>query len=139
MKERAYKLMKKWCDTLLEYRVSSTSEDIDGALLCPACHTVHGRIADLALPLTLLYVREGDKKYLDVADRFVSWSERCLLRPDGSWRNDAISEWKGVSAFFAISLADSLIEYGDKLPREVYDRWLAAFRHLTDFIYNTFF
>ncbi len=139
MKERAYRLMKKWCDTLLEYRVTSASEDIDGALLCPACHTVHGRIADLVLPLTLLYVREGDKKYLEVADRFVSWSERCLLRPDGSWRNDAISEWKGVSAFFAISLADSLLTFGDKLPREVYDRWLAAFIHLTDFIYNTFF
>ena len=68
MKERAFKLMKEWCDTLLTYRVSTNTPYTDGALLCPACHVIHGRIADLSFPLTLLYVKENDEKYLAAAD-----------------------------------------------------------------------
>ena len=36
MRERAFELMKIWCDTLLSYRVSSPSPRLNGALLCPA-------------------------------------------------------------------------------------------------------
>ena len=89
MKTRAYNLLKLWCDTLLEYRVSTHDDHINGTLLCPACHVCHGRVADLAFPLALLYSKTKDEKYLDALDGFIRWSEYSLLRPDGSWRNDA--------------------------------------------------
>ena len=47
MKNRAYKLMKEWCDTLLSYQVKTNNPHTNNALLCPACHVIHGRIADL--------------------------------------------------------------------------------------------
>lgn len=69
LKQRSLDLMKKWCDALLCYQVENNSEYLDGALLCPACHVVHGRIADLCYPLTTLYIYTGDKHYLEVADQ----------------------------------------------------------------------
>ena len=53
MNRRAYNLLKTWCDTLLSYRVKTGTPYTNNALLCPACHVIHGRIADLAFPLAL--------------------------------------------------------------------------------------
>ena len=136
MRERAFHLMKTWCDTLLTYRVSSPSPHLNGALLCPACHVVHGRIADLAFPLTLLYVRTGERRYLDTADELIRWTQAELSRPDGSWRNDAGNEWKGITAFAALSIGEALLHFGDRLPAELYDRWLAQVIQLSDFVYS---
>ena len=64
MRERAYNLMKEWCDTLLSYQVMTKTPYTDGALLCPACHVAHGRVADLCFPLTVIWSRTGEEKYL---------------------------------------------------------------------------
>ncbi|MBE6884164.1 MAG: hypothetical protein E7487_06125 [Ruminococcaceae bacterium] len=136
MRERAYRLMKEWCDTLLSYSVKSHSPHLDGAILCPACHVIHGRIADLVFPLTLLYVKTGEYDYLEKANRLIEWSQYCLSRPDGSWRNDAGHEWKGITAFSAMSIGEALYHFGDKLPREMYDAWLAQLIQLSDFVYE---
>ena len=138
MWERAYKLLKTWCDTLLTYQVSSEYPYLDGALLCPACHVVHGRIADLSFPLMLLYERTSEKRYLEAADKMIDWTEFNLKRPDGSWRNDAGNEWKCTSAFAAISIGDALLHFGSLLEKPVYEKWLKIFVRLSDFIYNAF-
>ena len=104
MKKRALSLMKKWCDRLLDFTVSSTrSPYTDGGIICPACHVIHGRIGELALPLTVLWDKTGQTKYLDAASSLVEWSQFNLSRPDGSWRNDAGNEWKATSAFAAMA------------------------------------
>lgn len=138
MQERAYKLLKTWCDTLLTYQVKSEYPYIDGALLCPACHVVHGRIADLAFPLALLYDRTGEFRYLEAADKMIEWTEYNLTRPDGSWRNDAGNEWKCISAFAAISIGDALLYFGDRFEKSMYDKWMKVFVRLSDYIYTAF-
>ena len=136
MQKRAYELMKTWCDTLLTYQVKSDSPYLDGALLCPVCHVVHGRIADLAFPMTLLYVKTGVRHYLDAADKMVDWTEFNLTRPDGSWRNDAGNEWKAISAFAAMSLGEALYHFGDELPGTIREKWMKIFVRLSDFIHD---
>lgn len=138
MQKRAFDLLKNWCDTLLEYRVSSFSEHLDGTLLCPTCHVVHGRIADMAFPLALLYVKTGERRYLDNADRFIEWSDFCLSRPDGSWRNDANTSWKGITAFSALAIGEALYYFGDDLPKDIYNKWKKIFIKLSDFINGPF-
>lgn len=138
MQKRAFDLLKTWCDTLLEYRVSSFSEHLDGTLLCPTCHVVHGRIADMAFPLALLYVKTGERRYLDNADRFIEWSDFCLSRPDGSWRNDANTSWKGITAFSALAIGEALYSFGDNLPKDIYNKWMKIFVKLSDFINGPF-
>ena len=92
MQNRAFRLMKIWCDALLTYRVQTASPELHGTLLCPACHVVHGRIADLAFPLSVLWNKTGDGRYLETADHLIQWTQRTISRPDGSWRNDAGNE-----------------------------------------------
>lgn len=138
MQKRAYDLMKLWCDTLLTYRVSSPHTLLDGALLCPVCHVIHGRIADLAYPLTLLYARSGDKRYLDAADQLIDWTDKNLSRPDGSWRNDAGNEWKGISAFSAIAIGEAIHRHKDCLPESIYTKWRTLFVRISDYLCDTF-
>lgn len=126
--------MKQWCDTLLTYKVTSPHELLSGALLCPACHLIHGRIADLAFPLTLLYARSGECKYLDAADRLIYWSELNLRRPDGSYINDAGNFWKGISAFSAMSIGEALYRYGSCIPENIREKWKKIFVRLSDYV-----
>ena len=83
VKQRAYELMKTWCDTLFSYQVRTQTPYTDRALLCPACHAVHGRIADLCFPLAVMWDREGDPAYLERADGLIDFSEYNLKTPDG--------------------------------------------------------
>ena len=64
VQKRAFHLMKTWCDTLLSYQVHTHTHYTDGALLCPACHVIHGRIADLCFPLTVLWAHTKKEQYL---------------------------------------------------------------------------
>lgn len=138
MQKRAYELMKLWCDTLLIYRVDSPHELLDGALLCPACHVIHGRIADLVFPLTLIYVRTNDDRYIKAADKLIDWSEANLLRPDGSWVNDAGNMWKGISAFSATAIGESIYRYGDRIPEGIKEKWMKIFVRISDYINKIF-
>lgn len=132
MKERAYKLMKEWCDALLTYQVTTNTPYTDGALLCPACHVIHGRIADLCFPLTLLWVKTGDKKYLDAADKFIDWSEYNLKTTDGLWYNDITNRWYATSEFSAMSIGEAIYHFGDKLPIDIKEKWMDIFIRMCD-------
>lgn len=127
MQKRAYKLLKNWCDTLLTYQIKTNTPYTDKALLCPACHVIHGRIADLCFPLTLLYVRENDEKYLSAADEFIDWSEYNLKTTDGLWYNDITNRWYATSEFAAMSIGEAIYHFGDKLPQKIYDKWTGIF------------
>ncbi|MBE6688761.1 MAG: hypothetical protein E7588_05735 [Ruminococcaceae bacterium] len=138
MQNRALELLKTWCDTLLTYRVSSHSPKLDGAILCPCCHSIHGRIADLTFPLTLLYAKTGDEKYINAADQLIDWTQRNLKRPDGSWRNDAGNQWKGISAFSAMSVGEAIYNFSDVIPTDIKEKWMKVFLQLTEFLYDFF-
>ncbi len=127
-KNRVYNLMKSWCDKLLETQLDMGNPLLDGALLCPACAVVHGRCADMVLPLVLLYKETGEQKYLTAAKRLVDWTENNTLAPNGAYRNDLANRWYGTGMFFNLSLGETLHRFGDILDRETFDKWDKIFR-----------
>ena len=128
--------MKEWCDTLLTYQVHTHTPYTDRALLCPACHTVHGRIADLCFPLTVLWEREGDVTYLERADELIGWTEYNLKTPDGLWYNDVGNRWVATTAFSAMSIGDALYHFGDRLPARYREKWTVIFERMADAIHT---
>lgn len=134
MRERAYKLMKKWCDTLLYYQVRTKTPYTDSSLLCPACHVLHGRVADLCFPLTVIWSRTGEEKYLEEADKLIDWSEYNLQTSDGLWYNDITNRWYATSAFSAMSIGDAIYHFGDTLPLKYKEKWMSIFVRMCDTI-----
>lgn len=138
MQKRAEKLLKEWCDTLLSYQIHSHTPYLDGALLCPACHSIHGRIADLCFPLTVLWSKTGEMNYLEQADKLINWTEYNLKSEKGFWFNDVGSRWIGTSAFGALSIGEALYHFQDILPSEIKEKWLKIFLRISDcFLYET--
>ena len=102
--------LKILADGLLGYMTEDFADgSLNGGILCPACHTMHGRIADAAYPLTLLTSLTGEEKYAEAAKKFVVWSEENCVMPDGGYRNDAANGWEGVTAFSCIGYEKCLI------------------------------
>ena len=132
MQNRAYNLMKEWCDTLLSYQVRTKTPYTDGGLLCPACHVIHGRIADLCFPLTVIWSKTGDEKYLIEADRLIDWSEYNLKTHDGLWYNDITNRWYATSAFSAMSMGEAIYHFGEKLPEKYKEKWMSIFVRMCD-------
>ena len=107
MKQRAYNLMKRWCDKLLTYEIRLPDPNVDSGLICPACHVIHGRFADLVYPLATLWAKTGDDRYISAAERYIDFTERNLRRSDGSYRNDLGNDWRGITAFSAMAIGDT--------------------------------
>ena len=132
MKKRAERLLMTWCDTLLSYKVQTNTPYTNNSLLCPACHVVHGRIADLCFPLTVMWSLTGDESYLEEADKLIDWSEYNLKSPTGLWRNDAGSRWQAISAFSVLSMGDAIYHFGDTLPEKYKSKWMAIILRMAD-------
>ena len=132
MQTRAEKLLKTWCDTLLSYQIQTNTPYTNNALLCPACHVIHGRIADLCFPLTVLWVKTGDATYLEQADRLIDWAEYNLNNERQLWRNDVNNPWFGTSAFAAMSMGEAVFYFGDRLPQCYKEKWISIFTRMAD-------
>ena len=132
MQKRAEKLLRTWCDTLLSYQVKTNTPYTDHSLLCPACHVIHGRIADLCFPLTVIWSKTGDESYLEKADALIEWSEYNLKSPTGLWRNDAGSRWQAISAFSVLSIGEAIYHFGDTLPEKYKSKWMAIIIRMSD-------
>ena len=127
-KNKVYNLMKSWCDELLKTQLSMSDPLLDGALLCPACAVVHGRCADMVLPLILLYKETGDEGYFTAAKRLIDWTEYNLLSEKKDYRNDLANRWKGTNIFTCLMLGETLHRFGNILDKETFDKWDAIFR-----------
>ncbi len=132
MQVRAEKLLKKWCDTLLSYQVKTVTPYTNNSLLCPACHVIHGRIADLCFPFTVLWAKTKDEIYLEQADKLIDWSEYNLKNESGLWYNDAGNRWIGTSAFSAMSIGETIYHFGNILPTKYKNKWLSIFIRISD-------
>ena len=138
MKQRAYNLMKRWCDKLLTYEIRLPYPNVDSGLICPACHVIHGRFADLVYPLATLWAKTGDDRYISAAERYIDFTERNLRRSDGSYRNDLGNDWRGITAFSAMAIGDTLLEFGGRLPEALREKWTGIFERLSDFTLRYF-
>ncbi len=132
MQKRAEKLLGEWCDTLLSYQVKTGNPYTNNALLCPSCHVIHGRIADMCFPLTVLWAKTQDETYLEQADKLIDWSEFNLKTESGLWYNDAGNRWFGTSAFSAMSIGDAIYHFGATLPQKYKDKWMSVFTRMAD-------
>ena len=129
-------LLRGWCDALVARQIVSPHDPArDGALLCPACGRIHGRCADAVAPLLCVYRRTGDNAYLHAAKRLFAWGENMLCA-DGSMRNDAGSDWRGITVFQAIALHDALERHGCFLRDEERAAWTDRLRGMGDWLYT---
>lgn len=116
--EGYYQLLKTWCDALLEHQIVGTGEPrLDGGFWCPACMCIHGRSHDAVYPLLCLADITGEEKYLTAAKQLFYWGEQ-LLCDDGSFYNDAQSDWNGITVFTVMGLYESLVHHGHILTPE---------------------
>lgn len=137
--ERAEALLVRWCDALVARQVRGTcDENLDGAVLCPACGSVHGRFGDAVYPLIYLYVRRGDSRYLRAAEAAVDWVERTMVRADGANDNDYRNQWFGITVFAQTSMGKTLLHFADRLPDALKARWMSIFRRETAFVRQRF-
>ncbi len=127
-KTKVYNLMKDWCDELLKTQLSMPDPLLDGAILCPGCAVVHGRCADMVLPLVLLYKETGDEHYLTAAKKLIDWTEYNLLSEKDDYRNDLANRWKGTNIFTCLMLGETLHRFGDILDKETFTKWDNIFR-----------
>jgi hypothetical protein len=133
-------LLKTWCDGLLDNQVQGLrGAGANGGFLCPGCGLIHGRSADAVYPLLRVARTTGDARYVRAAVAVQDWSERHVSRADGSWVNDAVlSEWKGITVFRAIALAEALLHHGDLLDKATREAWrtrlAAAYGFLESYI-----
>ncbi len=127
-KNKVYNLMKDWCDELLKTQLSLPDPLLDGAIVCPGCAVVHGRCADMVLPLVLLYRDTSDEKYLTAAKKLIDWTEYNLLSENDDYRNDLANRWKGTNIFTCLMLGETLHRFHDVLDKETFTKWDAIFR-----------
>lgn len=127
-KAKVYNLMKDWCDELLKTQLSLPDPLLDGAIVCPGCAVVHGRCADMVLPLVLLYRDTSDEKYLTAAKKLIDWTEYNLLSENDDYRNDLANRWKGTNIFTCLMLGETLHRFHDVLDKETFEKWDAIFR-----------
>ena len=133
-KARAERLLLQWTDALLSLQIREGEEA--GNVSCPACGIVHGRIIDTVWPLTWLWQRTSDSRYLDAARAAVSWGEKHMQQSDGSYKNDYNSNWRGITEFSQISLGKTLLRFKDMLPEDLCEAWNDLFLRQTEYIYR---
>lgn len=128
------KLLRSWCNAMLKYQLHDTGDArLDGGLLCPACMRVHGRSADAILPLVTQWQTDGDERCLRAAEKLFTWSTN-MRRPDGSMNNDTNSNWNGITVFYTNALGETLLWYGDKLPKVDRTAWTTRFAEMAEYL-----
>ncbi|MBT9777042.1 hypothetical protein GPL15_11070 [Clostridium sp. MCC353] len=136
VKDEYFELLKTWCDGLLRHQLDMPGQKrFDGALLCPACTVIHGRCHDAVYPLLYMADATGEMKYKEAALRLFDWGENMVC-DDGSFYNDAQSEWNGITVFGVISICDSLREHGHLLDEDAKKRFEERMRRGAEWIYR---
>lgn len=133
--DRYFSLLKSWCDKLIDFQITErTHPAFYGGILCPACVSMHGRIADAVYPFVYLYDKTGEDKYLQAAKRALIWSENNVFRKSGAVFNEKKQDWRGISVFTAIALGDTLYYHASCLDDETRHAITARFKRIVDYI-----
>ncbi len=127
-------LLKEWCDSLIKYQLDFPDKHIDGGIICPACHFIHGRCADAIYPFLTLADITKDEKYITAAKRVFNWVEYNMSNERGATHNDTQNTWDGITVFYATGLADALLLHGHVLDAETFSAWKARLKKAVDFL-----
>lgn len=129
-------LLGEWCDGLLNYQLDFPNDkSLDGALICPACHVIHGRCHDAVYPLLAYADYSGNPKYVRAAEKLFDWGEN-LLCDDGSLYNDAQMPWNGITVFNVVSLCDALSKHGRLLDEETRQKWERRLSVMSEWLFK---
>jgi hypothetical protein len=117
-------LLADWCDGLRRHQIDRPDDTgSHGAIFLPGLRFIHGRCADALYPFLRRARETGDRVWIDAAVSVQRWSD-LVSGDDGSFRNDVVAnDWKGITVFAALGLAEALHHHGDLLGQEVRDRW----------------
>lgn len=130
-------LLKSWVDRLISLQVKEAAESyFRGGIMCPACAKIHGRCGDAVLPLMYMASVTREDKYIHAAKELFDWSERNIVRADDSYINDSNNEWRGITIFSVIALAETVELFADLLDGETRRRWLERLAKSTECIYH---
>ncbi|MBO4355805.1 MAG: hypothetical protein J5850_03000, partial [Clostridia bacterium] len=136
LENKVLALLKEWCDGLINNQLNMPGrKEYDGAILCPACHVIHGRCHDAVYPLMTLADITGEEKYLRSAEKLFDWGEN-LLCDDGSIYNDAQSSWNGITVFNTVALRDALYYHGHLLTSETKAKWEDRLKVMSEWLYK---
>ena len=138
-RKAAEMLFARWCEGLYasQIRVGGRRET-KGGFLCPACGFLHGRDGDAVYPFVRMWVRTGEKRWLDAAQDVIDWTEHNYVREGGCYVNNLKSNWLYTSVFSQIALGRTLLRYGECLPAETLTKWRMIFDRLTGWTFDVF-
>lgn len=137
MREDCEKLLKSWCESLLELQIREIKDPtLKGGILCPACGRIHGRCFDAIYPFLYLADIENDDRFLEAAILLFEWAQNTVSREDGSYVNDENSDWKGTTVFSVIQMIEALTRHGHILEKNIYEIWKERVRKSADFLYQ---
>ncbi len=129
-------LLRDWGDALTELQIDMPGRpEFDGGIMCPACKMIHGRCHEAVYPFMCLASLTGKDHYLTSAKRLFRWGANMLCS-DGSLRNDAKSDWRGVTVFGAIALRDALYYHGDLLAGNEKAEWESRLAAMGKWLYE---
>ena len=118
-------LLAEWSDALCELQVNQIKhEGIHGGILCPECSRIATAAGtDAVYPLLAMAHLTGKDKYLDAAVKLQRWSLH-MNRPNSSFHNEPTgNDWRGITVFGAIALAESLRRHGTLLDAKTPPQW----------------
>lgn len=129
-------LLKTWCEGLERYQVREGRVlEGKGGLWCPVCRRFHGRCLDAFYPF-LAMADLGEQRFLDAALLLYEWAEANVSEPDGSFLNDVDSDWKGITVFSVIQLAEAITHHGKILPPGWRERITERTRKGAEFLFD---
>lgn len=108
------KLLKEYCDGLISVQYTGDDKAFYGGFWCRACKMIHGRTPDAVYPLSVMYKRSGNRKYLEAAMAAFDYGE-TLLCTDGAAYNDSQANWLYTTVFQTIAIFETLKSVGSLL------------------------
>ncbi|HEX2949004.1 MAG TPA: hypothetical protein VHV83_05480, partial [Armatimonadota bacterium] len=135
MNNMYHELLSAWCNAMLSLQVRDINvPGIYGGIMCPACSRIHGRSADAVYPFLYMAHATSEERYLRAAIDLLAWSDHSSL-PDGSWINEPTgNEWKGITVFGALALAEALRHHGEVLDESTRTRWEERLHRAAEFL-----
>ncbi len=132
MQNPYFKLLKEYCDRLLTFQLKLDDPAFFGGLICPACGLIHGRIGDAVYPMLTVAEVTGDSRYITAARDLFYWTEKNMKQCDKTVANDFGNDWRGITVFSAISLAEALHYHGHLLDDQTRRDFEIRLREETD-------
>lgn len=130
-------VLKTWVDRLVSLQVGEQAEPyFRGGIMCPACAKIHGRCGDAVLPLMYMAKITQDETYIHAAKELFDWSERNIVRADDSYINDSNNDWRGITIFSVIALAETLELFSDLLDEHTRRKWFNRLSRSSECIYH---